>query len=414
MKQAIEGRRAFVGDALPDGTLHLAFLRSDRAHADILELDVGAARQVPGVLLVLVGEDLRGLGSFPSRVVPHHPDGTPIYLPEFPLLAKDRVRYVGEAVAAVIAVSTSAARDAAEAMSLGVRDRPAAATIEEALALDSVAIWPEMGGNTAFSNRIGYADATDAAFRDAAHTTRLTLRINRVTAAPLETRRALAVPEGDRVTLFAPVQAPHTLRDLLADGVFGWPRDRLRVVVPAVGGGFGMKGSPHPEYAIAVHAAVLLGRPVYWEASRSEAMVSDHQGRDALSEIELAFDPQARLVALRWHLTGALGAYLAYNGTHTLLNNRWGITGLYGVRHASVESRGVMTNAPPNAPYRGAGRPEATMTIERAMDVAAREMGIEPPRVYRRVICSTTRRPYRLCSGLHRTHPLLQRVGRSR
>ena len=396
---AVAGSRHFVGDKLPEGTAHLVFVRSTHAHARIAAIDTEPASAMPTVRLVLTAADLRHLGSFPSRFRPNAPHGGPIPEIGIPALAGDRVRYVGEAVAAVVADNLHDALEAAEAISVDYDPLPSAASIEEALADDAPRIWPEIDGNLCFIDRIGDWDLVQRRLHEATHVTRLDLRVNRVTAAPMETRRALAVPEPGRLVLHAPLQAPHTIRNLLADHVLKCPRNELRVAVPAVGGGFGMKGSPHAEDAVVLEAARRLDRPVYWESTRGEAMLSDHQGRDALCTVALAFDG-LKLTAIEWQLTGGLGAYTAFNGIHTLVNNRWGVTGLYGVEAAAVESRGVMTNAPPIAPYRGAGRPEATMTIERAMDVAAHELGVDPWELRRANLATEDAFPLRTALGL--------------
>ena len=373
----VTGTRRFVGDVLPPGTAHLVFVRSPYAHALIRSIDVATASRAEGVRLVLSGADLDRLGSIPSRIQLAGPDGGPMPTPEHPVLAHDRVRYVGEAVVAVVAETLALALEAAETVVVEYEELTCAPDIESALAPSAPNIHDEAPGNVCFVDEIGNRENTSRLLAEATHVTEVTMRVNRVTAAPIETRRALAVQEPGRIVLHAPVQNPHLLRDLLADQVLMCPRETLRVAVPAVGGGFGMKGSPHGEYAIVIAAAQMLGRPVYWEATRSEAMLCDHQGRDAISRVTLGFDG-TRLTAIRWQLTGALGAYLAYNGAHTLVNNRWGVTGLYAAHATLVTSRGVFTNAPPIAPYRGAGRPEATLAIERALDVAAREMGVDP------------------------------------
>lgn len=396
---AISGLKKFVGDVLPPGTHHLVFVRSPHAHARLVSVDAEYARRMKGVSLVLTGDDLDHFGSLPSRLSPHSPDGGRMVAIDYPVLARQRVRFAGEAVAAVIGTTAQLAADAAETVEVVYEDLPSASSIEKALSADAPEIWPEFPGNICFVDRIGDREAVDNKLAASSHVTKLDLRINRVTAAPLETRRALAVPEENRVVLHAPVQAPHQLRDTLADHVFKCPHEKLRVLVPAVGGGFGMKGSPHPEYAVVVAAALRLGRPVFWESTRSEGMLSDHQGRDAACSVEIGFDGM-RVTAIHWRLTGGLGAYLAYNGIHTLLSNRWGITGLYSVEAVRVESRGVMINTAPVAPYRGAGRPEATMTIERAMDVAAREMGVDPWELRRRNLSGSEVFPLRTALGL--------------
>lgn len=395
----LTGTRRYVGDALPAATAHLVFVRSPYAHALVRGVDTGGASAIEGVRLVLTAADLEGLGPLPTRLRLAGPNAGPMPTPAHPALARDRVRYVGEAVAAIVAETRALALEAAEAVLVDYEELACAPDIESALAPSAPDIHAEARGNLCFVDEIGDRDRTERRLSEASHVTRVTMRVNRVTAAPLETRRALAVPERGRIVLHAPVQNPHLLRNLLADHVLLRPRETLRVAVPAVGGGFGMKGSPHGDYAVVIEAAQRLGRPVYWEATRSEAMLCDHQGRDAISRVTLGFDG-TRLVAIDWELTGALGAYLAFNGPHTLVNNRWGVTGLYGADAAVARSRGVFTNAPPIAPYRGAGRPEATMAIERALDVAARELGVDPWELRRRNLEPRTAFPKRTALGL--------------
>ncbi len=398
----VTGRIPFVGDHVPEGTAHLVFARSTHAHADISVPALDAVAALPGVIGVLTGADIAaaGIGDLPVRVRLPAPDGGPMACPPYPLLARDRVRHVGDPILAVVAETRAAALGALDHIAVDYAPLSAAATIEEAIAQDAPAIWPEIPGNLLFVEQRGDWTAIEAALTGSAHRTSLSMRISRVTAAPIETRCALAVPEQGRTALHVPTQTPHLLRRILAESVLHCPPESIRVVVPAVGGGFGMKGSIYPEYAVAIHAAQRWKRPILWVADRSESMVSDHQGRDALSEVELGFDAEARLTAIRWRLTGALGAYLAFNGTHTLVNNLWGVTGLYRVPVIAVESRGVVTNAPPIAPYRGAGRPEATLSIERTLDLAARELGLDAWDLRRRNLLEGREFPHRTALGL--------------
>lgn len=400
--ELVTGHIPFVGDRVPEGTAHLVFARSGYAHADISLPSLDAVAALPGVIGVLTGADIAaaGLGDLPVRVRLSAPGGGPMACPPYPLLARDRVRHVGDAIVAVVAETRAAAFGALDLIDVDYAPLSTVATISEALAHGAPTIWPEVPDNLLFVERRGDWAAIEAALSGSAHRTSLSLQISRVTAAPIETRCALAVPEHDHVALHVPTQTPHLLRRILANSVFDCSPESIRVVVPAVGGGFGMKGSIYPEYALAIYAAKRWKRPILWVADRSESMISDHQGRDALSEVELGFDTEARLTAIRWRLTGAVGAYLAFNGTHTLVNNLWGVTGLYRVPVVAVESRGVVTNTPPIAPYRGAGRPEATLSIERSLDLAARELDLDAWDLRRRNLVERREFPHRTALGL--------------
>ena len=251
--QLLRGAVAFVGDEIPPRTAHLVFLRSPHAHAAFSLTNLDRVAALPGVIGLMTGEELAaaGTGDLPVRVRFQAPEGGPMYTPPYPLLARGKVRHVGEAVLAILAETRMDALAALDAVEIDYAPLPAAATLEEALAGDRPPIWEAMAGNVLFSERRGDWDGIDAALAVASHRTRLVMRVSRVTAAPLETRRALAVPDGDGVVLHVPSQAPHTLRRILAEQVLRWPLAQLRVVVPAVGGGFGMKGSIYPEYAVA-------------------------------------------------------------------------------------------------------------------------------------------------------------------
>jgi aerobic carbon-monoxide dehydrogenase large subunit len=401
----LRGAGRFVDDLAPAGAATLFVLRSPHAAARIARIDPAAARAMPGVLLVLTGADVEELGVLRCVTPRHRRDGRPIAQTPWRMLAVGQVRYVGDAVAAVVAETRSQAQDAAEAIGVEYEPRPAVADAAEAVEPGAPAVWPGLApDNESFLFRLGDFAAVDAAFARAAHVTRLDFRVSRVSANPMEPRAALAGwdPAEGRWTLTTGTQLPHVLRNEIAEYALRVPTNRLRVVSPDVGGGFGMKESPFQEYVLALHAARLLGRPVRWAATRTESFLSDSHARDNVSTAELALDAEGSFLALRVHTLCNLGAYLAWQGPVSSTNNVGGLAGVYRTPHIATEVRGVFTNTQPTAPYRGAGRPEAIYAIERCIDVAAREMGLDRVALRRRNMIRPEEMPFR--TGLDYTY----------
>jgi aerobic carbon-monoxide dehydrogenase large subunit len=372
----LTGKGRYVADLVPEGALWTAFLRSDHAHGQIVALDVSQARAMPGVHLVLTADDLLAagvkLGMKGKRIDSR--DGSLGAGPERPVLARDRVRFVGEALAMVVADSVEAARDAIEEIHLDIN------ALDPALHLkpEEPTIHPEAPQNRVFDFAFGDDAGTDAALAASAHRVAVEVVHNRVTAAPMEPRAAFAEWDGARLHLCVNGQGVWTQRNELSR-MLGLSRDRIRVTNPDVGGGFGMKAMTYPEYVVLAEAARQLGRPVAWVSTRGEAMLTDNAGRDLVARAELGFDADHRITAYRVDLVTNLGAYNSQFGQaiQTELFAKV-LTGVYKVPVGALTAVGVYTNSVPIDAYRGAGRPEAILTIERAMDEAARVLGVGP------------------------------------
>ncbi len=374
-------------------------VRSPHAHACIRALDAAAARTAPGVLAVLAGADLAadGLGNLPTDPGRKRRDGSPAFTTPRPALAHARVRHVGDPVALVVAETREQATDAAELVAIDYDPLPAVAATEEATRPGAPPVWAEAPDNVAFVWEAGARDAVARAFTGAAHVTRVDFVVTRVAAAPLEPRGA--VGEYDRrtgrYTLHTGTQMPHGLRTLLAEQVFRMPQSHVRVVSGDVGGSFGMRSGVYPELVLVLWAAKRLGRPVKWTADRREGFVTDEHGRDNVSTIELALDADGKFVALREAITLNVGAYLTPRSAGPGTNNVGGLAGMYTTPAIHVQTTGVYTNTTPTGPYRGAGRPEATYAIERVIDVAARELGLDPVELRRRNLIPSSAMPFK-------------------
>ncbi len=399
-RRLLRGLGRYTDDIHPAGAAHMMVVRSAHAAATILSIDTEAARAVPGVLAVLTGTDAEsdGIGHLQTIVARQRADGTPMARPPYRPLATDAVRFVGDAVAIVIADTLQAAQDARDLVHVEYDTLAAVTDIVAATAPGAPAVWPDHApDNEAFLFRLGDGAATDAAFARAHHVSTLDFRISRVSANTMEPRNATAQyhPAEDSYTLHAGMQAPHKMRDVIAETVLGIPAHRLRIVSPDMGGAFGMKGSPYPEYGLALWAAKRTGRVVRWNATRSESFMSDYHARDNVSTVQLALDAEGQFLALRIRTRANLGAYLGFNTPHSSTNNLGGLAGVYRTPHIAAEVRGIYTNTQPNAPYRGAGRPEATFAIERVIDVAAAEMGIDRVALRERNLISRSAMPFR-------------------
>jgi carbon-monoxide dehydrogenase large subunit len=356
-------------------------VRSPHAHARIQTVEATAAAKIAGVIAVFTGEDLAAdsLGNLPSDTTRKRRDGSPAFATPRPALARGRVRHVGDPVALVVAETPEQAADAAEQVTVDYEPLPVVATIAEATRAGAPTVWDEAPDNVAFVWEAGHREAVARAFETAAHVTTLDFVVTRVAAAPLEPRAAV----GDydrrtgRYTLHTGIQAPHGLRSLLAD-VLRIPQSHLRVVTGDVGGSFGMRSGIYPELVLVLWAAKRLGRPVKWTSSRREGFATDEPGRDNRSTAELALDAEGTFVALRVAIGLNVGAYLTPRSAGPGTNNVGGVAGVYTTPVIHVRTTGVFTNTTPTGPYRGAGRPEATYAIERLIDVAARELGVDP------------------------------------
>lgn len=398
----LRGAGRYTGDLSLPGQAHAVVLRSPHAHAVLRGIDAGPALALPGVLAVFTVADLaqEGLGVVRATFPRQRPDGTPMFAPTHLGLARERVRYVGEPVALVVAETLAAARDAAEAVVVDYEPLPA--VTETASAVGGPAVWDECPDNVSHLWQTGDAAATDAAFARAAHVVRRRYAVTRVHAQYMEPRTAIGVHDAasGRLTLHTDCQYPNRVRDALADRVFRMPREQLRVVSQDVGGAFGAKGWTAPEHRLVLFAARRLGRPVKWSCERSEAVLADDHGRDVVTEAELALDAQGRFLALRARTTANLGAYVTSDRVLLpLFTNVPTLLGGYAFEAAHVAVLGVLTNTASTAPYRGAGRPEATYVMERLIDDAARELGRDRIALRRHNLVPPQAMPYRNALG---------------
>ncbi len=401
-KRFLTGRGNYVSDRDVPGALHCRFVRSDHAHAEILDIETSAAHAVPGVAAVLTGADMAadGIGSMPCLWKIPTRDGTPMAEPPRWALARDRVRHVGEPVAAVLAESQAAADDAAEAVEIGYGPLPAAIGSRDALGAES-ALHEEAPGNVCYVWSRGDEAAVDRALESAARTVEIDIYNNRIAGAALEPRAAIATydPIAGAVTLYDTTQAVHLVRRSVA-AQLGLADRQVRVVSPDVGGGFGYKGKHYPEEIAVCWAARRLGRPVRWVGSRSEAFVTDTQARDHRTRAKLALDGDGRFLGLRVETVADLGAYLSTFGAaipsaiYSAL-----LAGVYGTPAVYVEVTGVFTNTVPTDAYRGAGRPEACYVLERLADRAAAATGVDPIEIRRRNLIPGDAMPYRTPIG---------------
>ena len=393
----LRGLGRYTADLAPRGACRLHVVRSPHAAAVLRGLDTRAAAACPGVRLVLTASDpeVARTGAFTSRVRRQAPDGAPNFEPPYRTLS-DRGAFAGDAVAAIVADTLEQAKDAAEALDPDWSPLPAVTDVREAVAPGAPQVWEEAPGNACFVFDLGAAAEVERAIARAAHTVTIAYPISRVIAAPMETRAALASHDAaeDSFTLVAPLQNPHFIREEYAERVLGIPGNRLRVVSPDVGGAFGLKESPFPEYGLALIAARRIGAPVLWVAERTESFLADHHARDMHSTVTLALDESGIFQALRVETLANLGAYLSWNGAHVPTNNLGGLSGVYRCRLVHARVRGVFTHTPPTSPYRGAGRPEATYAIERAIDVAARRLGLDRVDLRRRNLIPATGMPW--------------------
>ncbi len=398
----LTGRGRYAADITLPGQVQAVFLRSPHAHARIRAIDTAAAAAAPGVLAVYTGADTRaaGLGDLPCQVGIRDRAGNRAPRPGRPLLAGNRVRFVGDTVAMVVAGTVAEARDAMDLIDVDYEPLPAVAALDDALAADAPCIWDEAPGNIACHWEIGDAAATDAAFAEAARTVRLELVNNRVAPAPMEPRAVVGAFADGRYTLYTPTQGAHLIRDLLSDYTLKVPADSIRVAVPDVGGAFGTKIYHYAEEALVLWAARQLGAPVKWVGERSEAFTSDTHGRAQQAVVEAAVDGDGRVHALRVTWNADMGAYLNLYApfigcdlTGRMLPGAYRIPVLHGV------CEGVYTNTTPIDAYRGAGRPEAAYLIERLMDVIAHDLGLGPDEVRRRNFVRPEDMPYDTATG---------------
>ena len=401
----LRGRGLFVNDVNLPGQTYAIVLRSPHAHAEIRSIDVSAARAAPGVVAVFAGNDIAadnlGVPGMPAKW--KRPDGEPMKYRPQPPLALGRVRYVGDPVALVVAETLDQARDGAELIEVDYEPLPSVTDTAQTVEADAPLVWDDSPDNVSGLYEAGDAAAVEAAFASAAHITKRRFVISRVFAQYMEPRGAIGAYDEreDRFLLHADVQYPHRVRQLLAEKIFSIPEQNMRVVARDVGGGFGTKGWQYPEHRLVLWAAKKIGRPVKWACERSEAIQADEHGRDNVTEAELAFDSDGKVVGLRVNTIANIGAYLsAIRNLLSVFTNVGTLIGVYDIPAAHVSVRTVHSNANQTAPYRGAGRPEATYVIERMFDEAARELGVDPAKLREKNMISPDAMPVKTALGL--------------
>ena len=401
----LTGRGRYTDDINLQGQAYAVFLRSDVAHGKINGIDTSGAENMPGVLAVFTGEDFAEVGSNPAGWLITSRDGTPMKEPKRPVLAHGKVRHVGDAYAAVIAETYEQAVDAAEAIDADIEELDAIVDMASALANSDHRVHDEIDDNCCFDwgwiedNR----EATDAAIKAAPHVTTLELVNNRLIPNAMEGRASIGDynPGNDHYTLTTTSQNPHVTRLLISAFVMGIPENKLTIIGPDIGGGFGSKIYHYGEEALVLAASKKLGRPVKWAATRSESFMTDAHGRDHETKIELATEKDGTFLAIRTSTRANVGAYLSTfsTATPTYLHGTV-MAGNYTVPLVYVNVKTVFTNTTPVDAYRGAGRPEATFSIERAIDICARELGIDPLELRRKNFIKPEQFPFTTAAGL--------------
>ncbi|WP_054303518.1 xanthine dehydrogenase family protein molybdopterin-binding subunit [Gemmobacter sp. LW-1] len=395
----LTGKGRYTDDINIRGQAHAWFVRSDVAHGTLNKVDVAAAEAMPGVLKVFTAADFAGVGGIPCGWQVTDRFGKPMLEPKHPVLAEGKVRHVGDPIAVVVAETLEQARDAAEAVEVDITQLTPVLDMKAAIAADAPKVHEEIGSNLCYD--WGFVEenkaAVEEAFKNAAHVTTLELVNNRLVANPMEPRVAVGDFDsaGGMHTLYTTSQNPHVIRLLMGAFVLGIPEHKLRVVAPDVGGGFGSKIYHYAEEAFVTFAAKTLNRPVKWTSTRSEAFISDAQGRDHVTKIELALDKDNNFTALRTETYANMGAYLSTFAPSipTWLHGTL-MAGNYRTPLIYVNVKAVFTNTVPVDAYRGAGRPEATFQLERLVDKAARELGVSPVELRRQNFIKPDQFPY--------------------
>ena len=398
----LTGRARYVDDIQLPRMLHGAVVMSPHAHARIKSINVKEALAMPGVHLVLTGEEAKKeqLGGIPPLFMPEDMGGPKGYRTFRPLLEPAKARYVGDRIAFVVADTPELARIAAEKVEVEYEPLPAVVSAEAAAKEGAPKVWDDNAmGNLAFPLMMGNKEATDKAFAGAKHTVAVRLYNNRISANTIEPRACIGDFANDAYTLHTSAQNPHGIRSILANAVFRIPETKLRVISPDVGGGFGMKGDTYPEDGLVLWASRRLGRPVKWVATRTESLLGDNHGRDQLISAELALDGDGRILGLRAQAVHAVGAYVTNAGVVPVLCGLRNIPNVYVVPAMLVSAKATFTHTTPLGPYRGAGRPEASYVIERLMDEAARKLQMDPVEIRRRNYIPPSAMPYNTTAG---------------
>ncbi len=399
----VRGHGRYTDDVSLPKQVHAVMLRSPHAHGVIKSIDVSAAKEMPGVLAVYTAKDLEAYGKLKCGLPLKSRDGSAIRYTPRPALAADRVRWVGDPVACVIAETAAEARDATEAIALDIEPLPAVTMASEAAKPDAPQLYDDVPGNLVLDYHFGDSEKTAAAFKQAAHVEKLSLRNTRLVVSAMEPRAALAVHDGKtgQWTLHCESQGVFGMRAQFVE-ILGAPAEKIRILTGNVGGSFGMKAVAYPEYVCILHAARELNRPVKWTDDRSGSFVSDQHGRDHEMTAELALDADGHFLAVRITGYGNMGAYLATVGPMpATINAVKNVASVYRTPLIEVSSKAVHTNTTPVSAYRGAGRPEGNYYMERLIDNAARAMGIDRLELRRRNLIRPKEMPYKAASDMN-------------
>ena len=393
----IRGRGRYTDDVQPQATLHALMMRSPHAHAKFT-IDVSKARSLPGVAAILTADDVKDLGGLPCLF--NFPVN-PFTGPPYPILPKDEVRHVGDAVAFVVAETVAQARDAIEAIEVNWTPLPAVVGIANAVKNGAPQVWPQHPGNILFDVGIGDKKATEAAFAKAHAVAEISIVNPRVITNYMETRAAIAEYDAkrDHLTLTIGSQGSHRLREIIGGMVLKMPPEKMRVICPDVGGGFGTKLFPYREYALISVAARKLKKAVKWAADRADHFMGDAQGRDNVTTARMALAEDGKFLGMDVDLIGDMGAYLSTFGPYIPYGGAGMLPGLYDIQAFHCRVRAVFTNTVPVDAYRGAGRPEAAYVIERLVDAAARKVGMTPDAIRRKNFIAPKALPYKTATG---------------
>ncbi len=395
----LRGGGRYIDDMVLPGMTIGYVLRSPHAHARIVSIDVTAAKAAPGVVLVLTGEDWAGsgLGDLSITNGQTRRDGSPMAHPPLPALVRDRVRRVGDYVAFIVAETLEQAKDASELIQIEYDPLPALVDTARSVEPDVPQIWDEAPGNVCYVHRVGDSKATDAAFAKADHVVKHTFVINRVIAATMEPRGCIGVynKPDDHYTYYGTLQQAHPMRAALANRILKVPESKVRCIAGDVGGSFGMKSGIYNEAVLVLWASKILERPVKWTSDRTETFLADAHARDNVSTAELALDKNGKFLGMRVRTIANLGAYLIDGAAGSPIANLGTLAGVYTTSAMDVEVTAVFTNMNPLKAYRGNGRPEAAYVIERIVDIAADELGIDPIELRRRNTIPPTAMPFK-------------------
>ncbi|MDB5656628.1 MAG: carbon monoxide dehydrogenase [Tardiphaga sp.] len=403
-QRLLTGKGLFIDDKPEDGALWLHVLRSPHAHAKIISIDTAAAKAMPGVEAIYAGADLvaEDVGTLPTLPIFKRPDGSPATFPPRRLLAHEIVRFAGESVVAIVATSRTAAQLAAEAVDVQYEVMPAVVDLATATEPGAPKVWPDAPDNIVAVMSYGDAAKVDAAFAAAKHVVALDIVSQRLIPSAMEPRSTIAEidKKSGKLTLFVQSQTPASTRDILADSILKRPKDSIRVVVGDIGGGFGQKTSLYPEDGIVAYAAVKLGRNIRWRGDRTDDFVGGTHGRDLTSTAEIALDAKGRIQAYRVKSIGGTGAYMSGTGVIIpLVLGPFVQTSVYDLQLVHYDIKAVMTHTAPVGAYRGAGRPEAVFIMERLMDAAARQIGMDPRAIRKVNYIKPAQFPYKNAVG---------------